>query len=844
MFNKIRTKKGNITIILIGVISVMVLMTAALSKRMSGHTQLLMLSDYTQISRYFLESYISDVMQQMRAKANDPRENLYKELRKDFEKETIDLTSALKYTPSPKLKELAEKYNPKILYDYNGARPAISLVELSDGNKYIPLNYPEGITVGPDLKGKEKKGFIKIVCKCKFEKREFDKREYSLEVEYPYSVVFQMSPVVKDFMLFVDNMYYDQRAYQGDDWVKKDRINILGIENGEVNETEKAVTMDNYWLPARFHTYRIRPMVLLAALSRSTLDDQRDSGMVYFGPTTDSNGDHDDSCDKSIFLNLSGITPDSTVEQKKMDLNDMYLIPGSAFMPEGAVVSGGLMSGEPVNFPIGYNGSSVQAYGVNVELEEGHQAGQVKVGVFGFCKELSKFLGKASQHWTLKHFLGEKESGSENILADTFWEKICDEPNYDKYLEYSSGIKPYGLRFSFITDESMATRRMIFGNVFERFIVLTFWYSEYGQALQYHPNLGIDKINEKLKGIAPSFLKNRDLKFWPKGYYEGMNEGEQIGMYRKYMSKIMSGLKPKDNYNANGDGTYQKLFIPLNTDYELNQHQVFYEDKFTPNDGFRVEQGMFDSLNKKWFEASANEVDRKRSLESRIGRAYGAPEKFLAAVGYNPDKKKFKVNGVVYVKGDLDIHEGMDIAPEDCTGGIVIVDGNLTIGNVTRGVTFEASKFNYTSDSSPATTIFEEWNDPAKTDKYIGPDKILTFVCIGENRKITITGNVLLGVQLINLSSNNPTSSSFEDQISWELSDNSDEIIYYGSIVCNRLNLVNRLLEFGKIKKNSDNVLKAPFFMYPPVMATATPPLAVQVMENMRGYKLTSEVVN
>ena len=30
------------------------------------------------------------------------------------------------------------------------------------------------------------------------------------------------------------------------------------------------------------------------------------------------------------------------------------------------------------------------------------------------------------------------------------------------------------------------------------------------------------------------------------------------------------------------------------------------------------------------------------------------------------------------------------------------------------------------------------------------------------------------------------------------------------------------------------------FFIYPPLMATSTPQLAVQIQENMRGYKLNS----
>ena len=80
MLYKFCNKKGNITVVLIGLISVMILMTIALSKRMTGHTQLLTLGDYTQISRYFLESYISFVMQQVRKQVNDPNSKLSKKI--------------------------------------------------------------------------------------------------------------------------------------------------------------------------------------------------------------------------------------------------------------------------------------------------------------------------------------------------------------------------------------------------------------------------------------------------------------------------------------------------------------------------------------------------------------------------------------------------------------------------------------------------------------------------------------------------------------------------------------------------------------------------------------------
>ena len=102
MLYKFFNKKGNITVVLIGLISVMLLMTLALSKRMTGHTQLLTLGDYTQISRYFLESYVSHVLQQVKEQVNDPQSPLSKKIceRLDDASEGVDLNDSFTYEKS------------------------------------------------------------------------------------------------------------------------------------------------------------------------------------------------------------------------------------------------------------------------------------------------------------------------------------------------------------------------------------------------------------------------------------------------------------------------------------------------------------------------------------------------------------------------------------------------------------------------------------------------------------------------------------------------------------------------------------------------------------------------
>ncbi len=99
-------KKGNITIILLGLISVMLVLVMGLSRRMSGHTQLLTLSDYTQITRYFLESYAGDVLQQINIEVNKPGSDIYEAFRGTPGRNAI---STRFYQPSSMLTNLADE---------------------------------------------------------------------------------------------------------------------------------------------------------------------------------------------------------------------------------------------------------------------------------------------------------------------------------------------------------------------------------------------------------------------------------------------------------------------------------------------------------------------------------------------------------------------------------------------------------------------------------------------------------------------------------------------------------------------------------------------------------------
>lgn len=763
MLYKLHNKKGNITIIIIGLISVMLIMTMTMSRRMSGHTQLLTLGDYTQISRYFLESYVGDVMQQLRATVNNPSLPFSKEICKAMgEEDAVNTKMRAKfYSQSSMLEDLADELGIVTSYE-----PVIEML-----NPEV-LSYPNGIEPG-DEGCKEKRGLLQITVKCVFKKR-----EYTLTVQYPFCVVYRMTPILKDFMLFADDIYEEQRQDVG----LKDDLNLLYIENGQhvKNKTPRSAGVSG----------DVRPLVLMQAPDMQVT--AANSGKVYLGPSN-----------KSIYLNLAGEATNSEDEkQSQTDSSEMFLVSpddlGVRSSTTGRLVKTGVFTDR--------NGEYVQLLGQEVKLK----AGNANMGVMGFCSEcMDVFEGTA---YTAEEFLGKDSSK----INGTYWGNVLakGKSNLGEYLSYASGIKLFGLKSFDEDNDPIVVPREIYGNVFSRFFVLTFWYagSAGGIPLVFDPDLPIDQV-PVVKDYSTSDK-----------HFEPLDSNEK---YDVYMSRIMSGMNWEDNSIRNKEN----FFMPFNIDLELHRHQIRSDDEFKAADGFHLSNDFkLHDFGKTWFGIAKDESEEQSPIEKRIGRAFYNQDDFKAAVGLeNPTKKSFMINGVVFVKGPLELDD-MDLPADRCSGGIILVDGPITIGNITRGKAIDSSKFKFSDNSG--VDIYKAWNNPAKPE-FIGQDKMLTFVSLN-NQPITICGNTVLGVQLISLNGKGYSS----DQIKWDVS-NKEEIIFYGSIACNRLNLPRRLEEFGECR-SSDPSIDAPFFIYPPLMATSTPQLAVQIQENMRGYKLNS----
>lgn len=428
--------RGNITIILLGLISVMLIMVMALSRRMSGHVQLLTLSDYTQISRYFLESYTGDVLRQINTQANKVDSKMFKAFRGNATNKKLDTSF---YKPSPMLESLAKEL--KIEF---GNQLEVSF------KKTTELTYPRGFYC-PNYKGKEKRGSLEIVCNATFRKK-----RYTLRVQYPYKVVARMTPIIKDFVLFADRISEEQgREKIGPD----DKLNIMFTKGGKhpLVVDGNVLSLAN-GIPITQGT-KYRPFMILPPQDSSEFNDRNVSGKVYLGSSNDP-----------VYLNLAGDISDKT--QKSV---------GELFMVSPNVFNVATKNSEFSYVSVLQNKKyeNISMLGLDVPIKY-HQ--RATMGILGFSVESVPSLGPYFKDTAYQpsDFFGTPGNGCR------FWEDI--EKYGTGYMAFASGLKPMGLK----TPKGIFIAREIYGNVLARFFVLTFWYpdNQSGEALQYKKNSG------------------------------------------------------------------------------------------------------------------------------------------------------------------------------------------------------------------------------------------------------------------------------------------------------------------------------------------------------------------
>ncbi|MBF0543610.1 MAG: hypothetical protein HQM08_04215 [Candidatus Riflebacteria bacterium] len=719
-------RKGNITLILVGLVSVMIVYLFSLSRRLSGHTQILTLIDSSQIARYYLESYAGDVLKQVRLQVNTKQNNSQPN---DFFTSFRDKNVTERelpfpgYRPCPLLENLER--------DLGITRIGTPLVKITGIKKLDPPT--DLLVLDPKQDGKEKSGYLSIDCIA-----EFQKKKYDLTVRYPFKVVYVMTPVLKEFVLFCDQIHLEQKT----PYPPEDKLNLLPIADGNLQENSS--------------TGCGNPLVLMS----EPPDDQRveRNGRVYLGD--DSHG---------IFLNLSG-----EKGFRKGFFNDLWQISPRAFND----ASPGDASFSCIPFFTRKNGTQLTLRGIPIPLNKGgHTA---KLAVLGFCSDIDDqtngIFSEAS--WKLDDFINPDPS-FEKMKADR------------QSLTLASSLKLRGLNMESELDRldggaSLKTYfgpvREIFGNVFARFFVLTFFEFPtgfgplpYNSDPNYRPNY-------------PQPVTNQPMYFEPKS-----------GSYHSYMSRIVSG----------GDVPYNS---PSQLNVPLNQHggprpgypTLLNNTHFKPLDLTQLRKS-FDQFGKEWFKFEKKKAteDSIKSVQSRICAYFPSQRAFEDYVGLSKDR--FWVNGVVYIDGPLNITT--EIKTKDVKGGIILVNGPITLGNFTRGLT------GFKSDS--------EFQALMKMRENLKQDEIVSFVSISGDL-INLVGDKHIGVQFISLK---PEMGAPADQIKWS---GGSEIVLLGGIAVSTLNLKERVRDFKK----------SPLLYYVPCMSDADPALAVSLQSFMGSYKM------
>ncbi|MBI3037815.1 hypothetical protein HYY75_02010 [bacterium] len=616
--------------------------------------------------------------------------------------------------------ELLKKLQDELKIDLDG-EPTVSLASMT------PMGYPSILVVPKESAGAEKYGDLTIRCTIKF-----NKHKYSLTVKHLFKVVMRLTPMLREFILFCDQFHLEQKSPFG----SQDLVNILEMKNGMVP-------------PARY------PWVLD---SFGSGDNKERNGRVFLG------GDS-----RNIFLNLGG-----EARFNGSIFGDLWQISPKFFSV--AKDEPDLQFKKEAIFPKGFGNEQVELRGLRIPLKKyrGHSA---IMGIVGFCAEIDD-----------KDDIGFFKNSSRDI--DTF---LKPDPSFKelsqfdrKSLANSSALRLRGLFKPALSSTPLpddlqysGPDREIFGNVFGRFFLLTFFsfgsMSGGGQELIYGSSAP-PPYYDYSHTISISFADSAQHP------------------YSEYMSRVVSG-------GADFSGTT----IPANY-FKINQEggkqeggKVLTYTDFHPKDNLALSK-PFDTFAEEWFQIfPAGSTQAKKNVQARICKFFKNQSKFKESIGF-PDR--FWVDGVVYIDGPLDLKEG--ISTSDIRGGVVLVKGPITLGNISRGL----------SDISKTPMELLE-----KKIEGITQDKFLTFVSINGGL-INLVGDKHLGVQLISL---RPRLSAPTDQIKWT---QSDQVWFAGGIAVSTPNLKQRVQDFKNV----------PLFLYAPHMSDEKPSLAAYIDSPLKGY--------
>ncbi|HPT48091.1 MAG TPA: hypothetical protein PLM07_19585, partial [Candidatus Rifleibacterium sp.] len=190
----------------------------------------------------------------------------------------------------------------------------------------------------------------------------------------------------------------------------------------------------------------------------------------------------------------------------------------------------------------------------------------------------------------------------------------------------------------------------------------------------------------------------------------------------------------------------------------------------------------------------------------RITRVYRNQADFKTAAQL--DQGQLLIDGVVAIDGDLTLDDLPSTT--EIRGGIVLVNGKISIGNLARG---------FVPQIEPPTQLMltAAYRDYLKELK---PESILTFISLTGDQ-ITLTDNVQMGVHLISLKK----LTAVEPMLVYA---NPGKVMFAGAIAVSTPDIEHLTRQFKT---------ELPLFSFPPGMATAEPPMAVVISDELAGYE-------
>ncbi|HNV71120.1 MAG TPA: Tad domain-containing protein, partial [Candidatus Ozemobacteraceae bacterium] len=401
-------RRGSIFAIIIGLLAVMLILALSLSRRFSGQARLVSVADQATIARYFLESYAGDVLWQIRRGRNDATSKVFPAFRGGTTVPVINFD----YRPSSMIAELARDLRITLGPD----DPVAYFAEV----KTLPYDAQAFRVVKAN---EEKRGLLGIVCQITYEKR-----VYTLDQQIPFKVVLPVTPVLRKFVLFLDQLHLEQEMAIGD----QDAINIMPIRRNYVRDNSVPLTL----------------------FGQPGAKARERNGKVFLG-----------SDEKKIYLNLVGGLLGGD-QGRKEDRTDLWQISPSAFDATAGHETfqvQELMRDEE-NKPLLVRGAGIPL------VYQGHYA---RFGLLGYSEEIGDPSSSALGDFKLNNFLK-------------------NDPSFVEYQRSSRGLTrasalrlqgdaPFGLLPADIVEKMIDSyrgyERDIYGKVFARFFLLSFFFA-------------------------------------------------------------------------------------------------------------------------------------------------------------------------------------------------------------------------------------------------------------------------------------------------------------------------------------------------------------------------------